>query len=176
MPLTIAECPASSLAGIQARLLIAGIDEPCKLSATIEAGSLKTGGDCPGVPERLGTCGGSEACTALTDPDACLASAGCKWELGMALEWFVVSPATKADILLASMNVRASLYKQITNYQDPTLIEFEKLPAQFLKTSTKPGDAASEVARFNADADNCSNLEELCQATLFLSQFNTCSR
>ncbi|MCC6807591.1 MAG: hypothetical protein IT381_09210 [Deltaproteobacteria bacterium] len=170
-PLTKAQCPAlPATPAVQARLIIEGMDKACSLSLQAQAnGDFATRGECQHVPT-----GASRTLT---------------------LQWFVTAPnATPAkDIILAESVGRADIIKP-----DSQIVEVvfdASVPSLRPKTKALPTETSAEKDRFNcdrtgtnvcdvnmqptagsgADADSCSNLEELCRNTLFLSQNDNCT-
>lgn len=153
---------------LQARLNIEGVEKPCALTLQAQTnGDFATRGECQAVPT-------GQART-------------------LTLQWFVVSPTVSKEIIVAESVGRADLAKP-----DSQIVEvvFDAAQASLRpKTKALPTETSTEKDRFNcdrtgtsvcdknmaatgstsADADSCSNLEELCMNTLFLEQNNNCT-
>lgn len=190
-PLTIADCPVSSLSQIRARATFAGFDTPCDLTVQSQtSGSLVTTGECKNYPVKLGQCGTTAACMGATSVDACKALnlPECKWFTTVTITWFVTSPSGK-EITVAFSELQGNLSEP-----DPGSTVLDVQAKQTPRTRAEATQTAAEKDRFNcdrsgtsvcdssapppatagADADTCSNLEELCKGTLFSLQNDSC--
>lgn len=185
-PLSKADCPVLPAdPALQARMLIV----TCGAAAQGDLDALAPRFDCDAgqFPQLLQTCTTlsvrTNATTGALSVEGECAQVPAK-PVQLALQWFVVSPTLRKQVLIAEQVGPLDLTNSKTQVR---IIEF-KQP----KTKGKSGDSETERNRFNcdrtgvstcdssaapasqggADSDTCSNLEELClnPARLFNSQ------
>ena len=172
MPLTSSQC--TTIVGkdiIKARITIESVATPCDLDVTLSPqGVLLTQGLCPRVP--------------VSDvPDT---------KLGLAIQWYVLSPTLRKEITLAEVTAEAEFSTKTVSQATLTLDFANNKPPLVVQTKAKSMETAAKRDRFNCDRsgnfgpgdtpcdsnkpvvqtpsgdkDNCSNLEELCVGTLF---------
>ncbi|MCC6811111.1 MAG: hypothetical protein IT381_27020 [Deltaproteobacteria bacterium] len=190
-PLTKAQCAMPPATQLKARITIEGVKTPCDLSVAIQAnGDVVTTGDCPAIPTSIGSCAGSGAtCAAQKTASDCKAQPACLWGAGMTIEWYVQSPSLKQVVTVAEHFGRADLSVSDAPVMEVPLEDVMRSP----KTRAEPTETTAAKNRFNCDrsgmnlcdktgpapavtmeADTCSNLEELCNGTLFMDQNDSC--